>query len=82
MYDSRPRPVEGKPIEEVLPAAINATATSEQVGKASQAASDEQDAMKVMYAGSPVLSIPKLSGLGLAFVAFAVALIVLAVVVL
>lgn len=28
MYDSRPRPAEGEPIEEVLPAAIGATATS------------------------------------------------------
>ena len=35
MYDSRPRPVEGEPIEEVLPAAINATATSERAERQS-----------------------------------------------
>lgn len=34
MYDSRPRPAEGEPIEEVLPAAINATATSEKASRA------------------------------------------------
>lgn len=80
MYDSSPRPVEGKPIEEVLPAAISATATSEEIEKVSRTNSEESE-MKVMYAGSPVLTIPKLSGRGLAFVALAVAaLIVLAVV--
>ena len=79
MYDSRPRPTEGKPIEEVLPAAIEATATSEEIQKASRTGSEESE-MKVMYAGSPVLTIPKLSG-GLIVAALAVAaLIVLAVV--
>ena len=81
MYESRPRPTEGKPIEEVLPAAIEATATSEQMDKASRTDSQES-AMKVMYAGSPVLTVPKLSGGLLALVAaLAVAvLIVLALV--
>ena len=80
MYESSPRPVEGKPIEEVLPAAIEATATSEQIDKASRTDSRES-AMKVMYAGSPVLTVPKLSGGLLALVAVAVAvLIVLALV--
>lgn len=80
MYDSRPRPTEGKPIEEVLPSAIEATATSEKIQKASRTGSEESE-MKVMYAGSPVLTTPKLSGRGLAFVALALAaLIVLAVV--
>ena len=79
MYDSSPRPVEGKPIEEVLPAAISATATSEEIEKVSRTNSEESE-MKVMYAGSPVLTIPKLSG-GLIVAALAVAaLIVLAVV--
>lgn len=79
MYDSSPRPIEGKPIEEVLPAAISATATSEEIQKVSRTNSEESE-MKVMYAGSPVLTIPKLSG-RLAFVALVLAaLIVLAVV--
>lgn len=76
MYDSSPRPAEGEPIEEVLPAAIGATATSKQVEKASQASDSGEPAMKVMYAGSPVLSIPKLSGGLLALVAVAVAVLV------
>ena len=79
MYESSPRPTEGKPIEEVLPAAIEATATSEQMDKESRTDSRES-AMKVMYAGSPVLTVPKLSG-GLIVAALAVAaLIVLALV--
>lgn len=79
MYDSRPRPTEGKPIEEVLPSAIEATATSEEIRKASRTGSEESE-MKVMYAGSPVLTIPKLSR-GLIVAALAVvALLVLAVV--
>ena len=80
MYDSSPRPAEGEPIEEVLPAAIGATATSKQVEKASQASDSGEPAMKVMYAGSPVLTVPKLSG-GLIVAALAVAaLLVLALV--
>ena len=80
MYDSRPRPTEGKPIEEVLPSAIEATATSEEIQKASRTGSEESE-MKVMYAGSPVLTIPKLSG-GLIVAALAVAALLVLVVVL
>ena len=80
MYDSSPRPVEGKPIEEVLPAAISATATSEEIEKVSRTNSEESE-MKVMYAGSPVLTIPKLSG-GLIVAALAVAALIVLVVVL
>ena len=80
MYDSKPRPTEGKPIEEVLPSAIEATATSEEIQKASRTGSEESE-MKVMYAGSPVLTIPKLSG-GLIVAALAVAALIVLVVVL
>lgn len=79
MYESAPRNREGDPIEEVLPAAIEATATSEEIEKVSRTTSESSE-MRVMYAGSPVLSVPKLSR-GMIVAALAVAaLIVLAVV--
>ena len=56
MYDSRPRPTEGEPIEEVLPAAINATATSEKQSRSVELArrqSGEEPRMAVMRVGSP-----------------------------
>ena len=60
MYDSRPRPAEGEPIEEVLPAAINATATSEKASRAGSELARRQSAnaadeprMAVMRSGSP-----------------------------
>lgn len=56
MYDSRPRGRDGEPIEEVLPSAINATATSERASRAggelARREFSEEPPMAVMRADS------------------------------
>lgn len=95
MHNSRPRPVDGEPIEEVLPAAISATATQERAGRTEQSSRSRElarrelpePAMRVMRAGSltgprPALNVAGLSGglVVIAAVTVVLALIVLAAV--
>lgn len=97
MYESTPRQREGEPIEEVLNAAMEATATSgrEQKGRWALSASvprrrtapktpapTEEPRMRVMKAGSPTLRLPEgFSALALAALALVLA-VVLALIVL
>lgn len=96
MYESTPRHREGEPIEEVLGAAINATATSGSQERkrrwfsglprhrdprmAPMPARTEEPGMRVMKAGSPSLRLPEGSG-ALVLVAAAVVLALIVLVV-
>lgn len=93
MYDSKPKSRQGEPIEEVLPAAINATATSERSERAKRTSrkgnelpaqntgqQEGEPSMAVMKAGPVVLR--PIAGLPGGLVVAAAAALVLVLVVL